>query len=104
MSDCRQGPRRIDALIRMGGVTLELSCATWVLVRERTGSYRMTTLPRQFGFGEKRGRRLWPIVLIVAAAVLAIAPLYLEVLVMHARLAAAEQSVEKIVGRMGRGK
>ena len=51
-------------------------------------------------WGEVRPRRLWPVVALIAAVVLAVAPLYLEVLVMHARLAAAEQSMDRIVGRM----
>lgn len=51
---------------------------------------------------EPRGP-MWPIVAVLAAAILAVAPLYMEVLVMHARLAAAEQSVEKLVGRAGAG-
>lgn len=44
---------------------------------------------------------MWPIVAVVAAAILAVAPLYLEVLVVNARLAAAEQSVDKLVARTG---
>jgi hypothetical protein len=43
---------------------------------------------------------MWPVVALIAALVLAIVPLYLEVLVMRARLAAAEQSMDRIVGRM----
>jgi hypothetical protein len=65
----------------------------------------MTTLARRDGLesggGKAGSRRLWPVVLLVAAVMAAVAPLYFEVLVMHARMAAAEQSVEKITWRIG---